>query len=257
MRSPATSLLKAKWMPSLTRRSTAWEAALSDPALSAALAARPSAADRRLASARGPLPPAAPGLRVGLLGGSFNPPHDGHRYISEIALKRLGLHQVWWLVAPQNPLKPRAGMAGLATRLAAARRVAASPQIRVYAVERRLGTQYTVDTLGALRARLPGVHFVWLMGADNLAQFHRWHAWRRLARTVPLAVIDRAEGSVHGRLGKAAQVLGPYRVAAEQARSLALKPPPAWCFLSVPPHPASATAIRQGSGAAWWDAAES
>ncbi len=131
------------------------------------------------------------GWAVGLLGGSFNPAHGGHRRMSVEALRRLGLDELWWLVSPQNPLKPVAGMAPLAVRLASARTVARHPRIRVTAIEAELGTQLTVDTVQALKRRFPQVRFLWLMGADNLLQFHRWAAWREIARAVPIVVMAR------------------------------------------------------------------
>ena len=129
--------------------------------------------------------------RIGLLGGSFNPAHAAHRHVSVEAMRWLGLDEVWWLVSPQNPLKAEAGMAPLATRLASARAAARHPRIRPLAIEPQLGTRYTVDTVAALRRRHPRARFIWLMGADNLAQFHRWRDWRRIARLVPIAVFGR------------------------------------------------------------------
>jgi nicotinate-nucleotide adenylyltransferase len=131
------------------------------------------------------------GFAVGLLGGSFNPAHAGHRRMSLAALERLGLDEVWWLVSPQNPLKPRAGMAPLTARLASARAVARHPRIRPTAIEAELGTQRTVDTLKALKQRFPQVRFLWLMGSDNLAQFHRWADWRTISALVPIVVMAR------------------------------------------------------------------
>ncbi len=133
------------------------------------------------------------GFSVGLLGGSFNPAHGGHRRMSLAALKRLGLDELWWLVSPQNPLKPVAGMAPLGARLASARRIARHPRIRPTDIEAELGTQLTIDTLQALKRRFPQVRFLWLMGADNLAQFHRWAAWRDIARLVPIVVMARPD----------------------------------------------------------------
>lgn len=130
--------------------------------------------------------------RVGLLGGSFNPAHDGHRHISIEALRLLGLDEVWWLVSPQNPLKPEAGMAPLVARLASAQRTRRHPRIKPMAIESELGTRYTIDTVRALQQMYPKTRFIWLMGADNLAQFHRWRGWRRLARSVPIAVFPRS-----------------------------------------------------------------
>ena len=132
--------------------------------------------------------PVAQGLRIGLLGGSFNPAHDGHLYVGDVALRRLGLDYVWWLVAPQNPLKPVADMAPLEKRLAAARALAGrDPRLIVTDLERMLGTRYTIDTLKALARRFRGVRFVWLMGSDNLDQFHRWRRWEEIVRLVPVA----------------------------------------------------------------------
>ena len=136
--------------------------------------------------------PAADGLRIGLLGGSFNPAHSGHLYVSETALKRLKLNSVWWLVSPGNPLKNETGMAPLAKRLESAARLAAhEPHIHVSALEARLGTRYTIDTVSALQRRFPHVQFVWLMGSDNLAQFSRWRRWQELALKIPIAVVQR------------------------------------------------------------------
>jgi nicotinate-nucleotide adenylyltransferase len=136
--------------------------------------------------------PAADGLRIGLLGGSFNPAHEGHLYVSETALKRLKLDSVWWLVSPGNPLKDKGSMADFRARLESAEKIAAShPRIHVSALERALHTVYTVDTVAALRRRFPGVTFVWLMGSDNLEQFGRWRRWRDIARLVPIAVVQR------------------------------------------------------------------
>ena len=129
--------------------------------------------------------------RVGLLGGSFNPAHGGHRRISLFALDEIGLDEVWWLVSPGNPLKPAHGMAPLEARVAAATRMSRRAPIRVTAIERAFGTRYTSDTLRALGKRYPKTEFVWLMGSDNLAQFHRWHEWREIARSMPIAVIAR------------------------------------------------------------------
>ena len=136
--------------------------------------------------------PVADGLRIGLLGGSFNPAHAGHLYVSETALKRLKLDSVWWLVSPGNPLKADADMAPLAARLESARRIAAhEPRIHVSALEAALHTIYTIDTVKALRRRFPKLDFVWLMGSDNLEQFSRWRRWQALARLVPIAVVQR------------------------------------------------------------------
>jgi nicotinate-nucleotide adenylyltransferase len=140
---------------------------------------------------RGARVPLKRGARIGLLGGSFNPAHAGHRHISLAALRLLGLDEIWWLVSPQNPLKDAGDMGSLADRYVSARRAARHPRIRVLTVETELGTRYTVDTVARLQARYAHVSFIWLMGADNLAQFHRWRGWRRLARRVPIAIFPR------------------------------------------------------------------
>ena len=188
-------------------------------------------------------PPA--GLRVGLLGGSFNPAHQGHLHVSRLALRRLALDQVWWLVSPQNPLKPAAGMAPLEARLATAGAVAgAEPAIRVGAIERELGTRYTADTLAALAGRFPGVRFVWLMGADILVQMPRWKRWRDVFRAVPIAVFARPSYSLGALSGPAARRFAGDRRRGSRAPDLAAMTPPAWVFLRIPLHPASASRIR-------------
>jgi len=192
---------------------------------------------------------AGPGQRIGLLGGSFNPAHRGHRLISLIALKRLALDQVWWLVSPQNPLKTREGMADLPIRIARARQVARHPRIRVTALEAAFGTRYTVDTLRALKAKAPGTLFVWLMGADNLAQISAWHAWPAIFRLVPIAVFDRPR-LAHGALaGKAAQRFAASRLDPARASTLARRRPPAWVFFHQRLSDASASAIRRRASA--------
>ena len=207
----------------------------------------PPLTPRRLAAALdGPLP--TRGARIGLLGGSFNPAHGGHRQISLEALRRLGLDAVWWLVSPQNPLKPRADMAPFAERLDSARQVIAGhPRLRATALEDALGTTYTADTVILLRRRFPGVGFVWLMGADNLAQVAHWDRWTLLFATLPIAVLDRPAYSYAVMSAKAAHRYARARVPEPAARSLAETPPPAWAFLHQPRDPRSATRIRQRS----------
>lgn len=195
------------------------------------------------------------GLSVGLLGGSFNPAHDGHRHISLYALDTLGLDRVWWLVSPQNPLKPVRGMAPLAQRLAEARAVARHPRIAVTCLERELGTRYTADTLASLVRRFPRTRFVWLMGADNLGQIPRWKRWERIFRTVPVAVFARPAYSLRALGGKAARRFARRRVGVGDIRGLAGRKPPAWAFLRNPLHPASATAIRAARARATGSAA--
>jgi nicotinate-nucleotide adenylyltransferase len=199
----------------------------------------------RLSLPAPPEPPAPPRLlRVGLLGGSFNPAHDGHVHISVEALKRLALDQVWWLVSPQNPLKPVAGMAPLAERMAQARGLVRHPRIRVLDLERRLGTRYTADTLHRLAA-WPRLRPVWLIGADNLLQLPRWRRWRELLRTAPVAVLERAPYSYAALGGKASRGFAGARLANDRLDLLAEMPPPAWAFIRLRPHPASSTAIRR------------
>ncbi len=187
-----------------------------------------------------------PGMRVGLLGGSFNPAHAGHRHISLIALKRLQLDRVWWLVSSQNPLKPAAGMASLQDRVKSAKKIAGHPRIVVSTVEQRLRTTYTIDTLTALQRRWPGVQFVWLMGADNLVQLPRWRAWSQIMRLMPIAVLDRPGSGIKALHGKAAQRYADARLPLASATRLASQPAPAWIFLPCRLHPASSTAIRAG-----------
>lgn len=184
------------------------------------------------------------GQRIGLLGGSFNPAHEAHRHISLIALRRLNLDAVLWLVSPQNPLKPLAGMATLEKRLARARAAANHPRIYVSAAEEALGTRYTVDTLDALTIRFSSAKLVWLMGGDSFAQFDRWRDWRAIAGLVPFAVVARP-GFTEGLLAsRAAIALAPSRVSDAAAGELALMAPPAWVFLQERLDAASATAIR-------------
>jgi nicotinate-nucleotide adenylyltransferase len=182
---------------------------------------------------------------TGLLGGSFNPAHAGHRHISLSAIDALGLDEVWWLVSPGNPLKADAtDMAPLAARLASARRTARHAPIRPSAIEQRLGTRYTVDTLAKLVRRYPDRRFIWLMGADNLAQFHRWRQWRRIARTVPIAVIARPG---YDRRSQAVRAMGWLRQFVRpvgQSRSWTRWRPPALVLLRFRPDPRSATQAR-------------
>ena len=183
--------------------------------------------------------------RVGLLGGSFNPAHAGHRRISLFARDELGLDEVWWLVSPGNPLKPAAGMAPLSARFAAALRTARRAPIRVTAIERDFGTRYTIDTLRALQRRYPATEFVWLMGTDNLAQFHRWRDWRGIARTMPIAVIARPGYDKAAFASPAMAWLRRYRVSAASFKTRGRWSAPALVILRFDPDPRSATAIRR------------
>ena len=188
--------------------------------------------------------PARPKRRIGLLGGSFNPAHAGHLHISQEALKRLRLHRVWWLVSPQNPLKPKAGMAPLNERLRGAVEVAkVDPRVRVTDLERRLGTRYTADTLKRL-VEATDAAFVWLIGADNLQQLPQWYRWRRIFGACAIAVFDRDPYSYGALKGKAAVAFSKERLDGRCATALMHQPLPAWTFLRVKRHPASSTAIR-------------
>ena len=185
------------------------------------------------------------GRRIGLLGGSFNPAHDGHREITLYALRALKLDQVWWLVSPQNPLKSTADMAALEERLTGARAAMRHPRVLVTTLETGLGTRYTAHTLAELQKRFPRTRFVWLMGADNLTQISRWRSWRRIFEHVPVAAFSRPAYSLKALAGCAARRYLKSRISVGSAGRLARLRPPAWCFLRNPLHPASATAIRQ------------
>ena len=184
-------------------------------------------------------------LRIGLLGGSFNPAHGGHRRISLFALDALGLDEVWWLVSPGNPLKPKHGMAPLAARFSSAVEQARRAPIRVTAIERELGTRYTVDTLAALKRRYPKAQFVWLMGSDNLAQFHQWRDWRGIARSMPIAVIARPGYDGAAIASPAMAWLRRYSTSIASFAHGGEWSAPALVVLRFDPDPRSATAIRR------------
>ena len=186
-----------------------------------------------------------PARLTGLLGGSFNPAHGGHRRISLFALEALGLDEVWWLVSPGNPLKPARGMAPLAARVKAGRMAARGAPIRVTAIERQFGSRYTIDTLRALKRRFPKRRFVWLMGADNLAQFHRWKNWRAIAREMPIAVIARPGYDAAALASPAMAWLRRFRASAAGERNRGEWSAPALFELRFDPDPRSATAIRR------------
>lgn len=185
------------------------------------------------------------GPATGLLGGSFNPAHGGHRRISLSAMEALALDEVWWLVSPGNPLKPQAGMAPLAARTASARRNARRSRIRVTAIERELNTRFTVDTLARLLQRYPKRRFVWLMGADNLAQFHRWKDWRKIARLMPIAVIGRPGYDEAALASPAMAWLGRFRRPLSSLKGPERWSAPALVTLRFDPDTRSATAIRR------------
>jgi nicotinate-nucleotide adenylyltransferase len=191
------------------------------------------------------VPTAAPNIRIGLLGGSFNPAHQGHLHISREALARLGLDQVWWLVSPGNPLKDPSKLPKLKERVEQAREIARHPKIVVTGFEAALGSVHTVDTVRFLARRFPQTHFVWLMGADNLADFHRWRAWEDIFARVPIAVIDRPGFGLKSRAGRAARRFAFARIDESDAGGLALIEPPAWTFLTVPLSRLSSTSLRR------------
>ncbi len=190
------------------------------------------------------LPKTRPGQVVGLLGGSFDPPHAGHVHLTREALKRFGLDRVCWLVSPGNPLKSH-GPAPLAKRMAAAQAIMNHPQVSVSDFEARVGTRYTAQTLAALQATHPGVHFVWLMGADNLAQLDQWQDWRWIMDTVPLGVLARPGQRISARMSKAARIYAHARLPGRMSQLLARAEAPAWCFINMPMRTISSTQLRQ------------
>jgi nicotinate-nucleotide adenylyltransferase len=190
------------------------------------------------------LPPHAPGLRIGLFGGTFDPPHAAHLGASLLAMKRLKLDRLWWLVTPGNPLKDTSRLQPLAQRIAAARGLARHPRIDVTGLEAVINTRYSYDTLAFLVRRCPGVRFVWVMGADNLRSFYRWQHWRGIANLMPMAVVDRMGSSLYATGGRASQALARYRLPERLAANLATRKPPAWVYLHGLKSPLSSTALR-------------
>ena len=186
-------------------------------------------------------------MQVGLFGGSFNPPHAGHALVAEIALRALGLDQLWWMVTPGNPLKSGRELAPLSERIARSQAVADDPRIKVTAFEAAYKVRYTADTLALVRARNPGVDFVWIMGADNLAQFHRWQRWREIAMTMPIAVVDRPGSTLAFVSSVFAKAFDHARIDERGASRLARMRPPAWTFIHGPRSSLSSTAIRDAA----------
>jgi nicotinate-nucleotide adenylyltransferase len=184
-------------------------------------------------------------MRIGLFGGSFNPAHEGHAHVAAAALKRLGLDRVWWLVTPQNPLKSAGETAPLAARIAGARAFAHGPRMVVSDLEERLGVRFSIDLIRTLQRRHRGVRFVWVLGSDNLAGFHRWRRWASIFALVPIVFVNRPDAMARARFAKAARRFAAYRLDPAQARALPLRPAPAWTVLTAPLVPLSSTALRR------------
>lgn len=185
-------------------------------------------------------------MKVGLFGGTFDPPHEGHVHVAQTALRRLGLDRVVWLVSPQNPLKIAAPASALDTRLAMTGKIASPPSMMVSDAERRLHSRFTIDTMRRLKARFRRVHFVWIMGADALAGFHRWRSWREIMKELPVAVISRPRDGLKGLNSPAARIFARGRLPATMGRRLATAKPPAWIYLTEPLNFTSSTALREG-----------
>ena len=190
------------------------------------------------------IPPHAPGMRIGLFGGTFDPPHQAHLDACLLAMKRLKLDRIWWLVTPGNPLKNTSQLAPLSERLAAARKLTNHPRIDVTGLEAVINTRYTYDTILWLLTRCPRVDFVWIMGADNLRHFHRWQKWRGIASLVPMVVVDRPGPSLYAAASPAGQALAPFRIRENNAVSLPGRHAPAWTFLHGLKSGLSSTALR-------------
>ncbi|WP_298355911.1 nicotinate-nucleotide adenylyltransferase [Rhodoblastus sp.] len=195
------------------------------------------------------LPPFARGMKIGLFGGSFNPPHMGHALVCDVALKRLGLHRIWLMVSPGNPLKSREGLPALAERMAAARRLLRDPRVVVTGFEAKIGAVYSFQTVDYLRRACPGVHFVWIMGADNLATFFRWKRWRDIARKMPILVVDRPGATHRAERGVAASWFARRRLPESRAKTFVLRKAPALIVLHGPRSPQSSTRLRAARSA--------
>jgi len=189
-------------------------------------------------------PVAGAGMRIGLLGGSFNPAHEGHLHISRVALARLNLHQLWWLVTPGNPLKARRQLKPIGERLALAQAMARHPRIKVTGFEAACPDSYTINTLRFLKMRYCDTRFIWLMGADNMVRFHHWREWRQIFATVPIAILDRPGYRFAACASRAAQSFAVSRIEESDARGLAQLPTPVWSLLSLPLSNLSSTHIR-------------
>jgi nicotinate-nucleotide adenylyltransferase len=191
------------------------------------------------------MPHVEDGMVVGLFGGSFNPPHPGHRLVAEIAIRKLGLDQLWWMVTPGNPLKSKRHLAPLSERLALSEKLAEDPKIRVTAFEKALGLHYTAQVLACIKKRNPRVRFIWIMGADNLRDFHRWQNWQAIAQTFPIAVVDRPGATLSFLSSIMAKTFDYARIDESHATTLGRTPAPAWTFIHGPRSTLSSTAIRR------------
>ncbi|WEX11769.1 nicotinate-nucleotide adenylyltransferase [Chelativorans sp. AA-79] len=194
------------------------------------------------------MPHVEKGMAVGLFGGSFNPPHAGHALVAETALRRLELNQLWWMVSPGNPLKDHSGLAPLSERIARSEACVTDPRIKITAFEAGYRIRYTADTVEIVQARNPGVHFVWIMGADSLRTFHRWERWRTIVRSVPIAVIDRPGATLSFLSSTMAKAFDHARIDEADAPLLARIKPPAWTFIHGPRSSLSSTALRAEAG---------
>ena len=201
-------------------------------------------AQQRLPAIERIIPPHAPGMRIGLFGGTFDPPHRAHLDACLLVMKRLKLDRVWWLVTPGNPLKNTRGLAPLAERMVAARKLADHPRIDITGIEAVINTRYTFDTIEWLRMRCPRVQFVWIMGADNLRHFHRWQKWRAIAELIPIVVVDRPGPSLYASNSTAGQALAQFRIPEIAASSLPGRRPPVWTYLHGLKSTLSSTALR-------------
>jgi nicotinate-nucleotide adenylyltransferase len=190
------------------------------------------------------MPHAERGMVVGLFGGSFNPPHRGHALVAEIAIRRLNLDQLWWMVTPGNPLKSRNHLAPLAERVALSEAIAPDPRVKVTAFEQALGVSYTANTLARVKVRNPHVHFIWIMGADSLNTFHHWQKWQQIAQTFPIAVIDRPGSTLSYLSAKMAKTFHYARIDEDDAGVLWKRRAPAWTFIHGPRSALSSTALR-------------
>lgn len=191
------------------------------------------------------VPMAQADMAIGLLGGSFNPPHDGHRHISKLALRRLGLNRIWWLVSPGNPLKDKSELWSLEKRLAQCIEVSNHPRIDVTAFESERTSVYTIDTLRYLQERFPDTKFVWIMGADNLAQFHKWKSWKEIFESIPVVVVDRPSFRYRALSSRTAHYYDWCYLESANLKDFAYLEPPVWTFMTIPLSDKSSTAIRE------------